>query len=168
MNTIENIEGDFTDTGSRYAIVASRFNDCIVQSLVGGAVDALGRHGVADSNIRLYRVPGAFEIPLIVEKLAAAGSHDAIIALGAVLRGDTPHFDIIAGESAGGLSGSMMRHGLPVANGILTTDTVEQAIERSGSKAGNKGAEAALVAIEMVSLLKKISQRNSPDEQADP
>ncbi len=157
MNNIENIEGDLANTNGRYAIVASRFNGYIIASLIKGAVDALRRHGVNDSDIQIYHVPGALEIPLIVETLAAARSHDAIIALGAVIRGDTPHFDIVAGESARGISGSMMRHGIPVSNGILTTDTIEQAIERSGTKAGNKGAEAAAVAIEMISLLQKIS-----------
>ena len=157
MNNIENIEGDLTDTNGRYAIVASRFNGYIVASLIKGAVNALKRHGVNDSDIQIYHVPGSLEIPLIVETLAAAGSHDAIIALGAVIRGDTPHFDIVAGESARGLSDSMMRHGIPVSNGILTTDTIEQAIDRAGAKTGNKGAEAASGAIEMASLLKKIS-----------
>ncbi len=163
MNNIENIEGNLANASGHYAIVASRFNDPIVETLIEGAVNALKRHGVADSNIRLYRVPGAFEIPLIVEKLATAGSHDAIIALGAVVRGDTPHFDIVAGESASGLSRSMLRHGVPVSNGILTTDTIEQAIERAGTKAGNKGAEAALGAIEMVSLLQKIGRHGGMD-----
>lgn len=157
MQNVENIEGDFTNATGRYAIVVSRFNSYIVESLVEGAVDALVRHGVSESDIQVYRVPGAFEIPLVVDKLAAAGSHDAIIALGAVIRGSTPHFDIVAGESASGLSKSMMRHGVPVSNGILTTDTIEQTIERAGTKAGNKGAEAAMGAMEMVSLIKKIA-----------
>ena len=122
-----------------------------------GAVDTLIRHGVGESDIQIIRVPGAFEISLVVDKLAAAGSHDAIIALGAVIRGSTPHFDIVAGESASGLSRSMQRHGVPVINGILTTDTIEQTIERAGTKAGNKGAEAALGAIEMVSLMSKLN-----------
>lgn len=157
MSTIENIEGDFTDAAGRYALVVARFNGYIVESLVKGAIDALQRHGVSDSDIQVYRVPGAFEIPLVVEKLAVAANHDAIIALGAVIRGSTPHFDIVASESASGLSKSMLRHGVPVSNGILTTDTIEQTIERAGTKAGNKGAEAAMTAIEMVSLLKKLS-----------
>ena len=157
MNDIENIEGEFTNTSGRYAIVASRFNGHIVEALINGAVNALKRHGVIDADIQLYRVPGALEIPLIAEKLAGAGQHDAIIALGAVIRGDTPHFDIVARESASGLSASMMRHNIPISNGILTTNTIEQAIERAGTKAGNKGTEAALGAIEMISLLKKIS-----------
>ncbi len=157
MNDIENIEGEFTNTIGRYAIVASRFNGHIVEALINGAVDALKRHGVINADIQLYRVPGALEIPLIAEKLASAGQHDAIIALGAVIRGDTPHFDIVARESASGLSTSMMRHNIPISNGILTTNTIEQAVERAGTKAGNKGIEAALGAIEMISLLKKIS-----------
>ena len=156
MSNIENIEGDFSSVTGRYAIVVARFNSFLVESLVAGAVDTLQRHGISDADIQIYRVPGAFEIPLVVDKLAAAGSHDAIIALGAVIRGSTPHFDIVAGESASGLSRSMQRHGVPIINGILTTDTIEQTIERAGTKAGNKGAEAALGAIEMVSLLQKL------------
>jgi len=157
MDNIEQFEGDFTANNGRYAIVVARFNGFVVESLVAGAVDALKRHGVSESDIQVYRVPGAFEIPLVAEKLAAAGSHDAIIALGAVIRGSTPHFDIVANESAKGLSSVMMKHGIPVSNGILTTDTIEQAIERAGTKAGNKGAEAAIGAIEMVSLINQIS-----------
>jgi len=157
MSNIENIEGDFSSVTGRYAIVVARFNSFLVESLVAGAVDTLQRHGISDADIQIYRVPGAFEIPLVVDKLAEAGSHDAIIALGAVIRGSTPHFDIVAGESASGLSRSMQRHGVPIINGILTTDTIEQTIERAGTKAGNKGAEAAMGAIEMVSLLQKIS-----------
>lgn len=153
---IETIEGDFQAASGRYAIVVARFNSFLVESLVEGAVDALKRHGISDSEIQIVRVPGAFEIPLVVDKLATNGTHDAIIALGAVIRGSTPHFDIVAGESASGLSRSMLRHGIPIINGILTTDTIEQTIERAGTKAGNKGAEAALGAIEMVSLMKKL------------
>ena len=156
MNNIETLEGDFAAQGGRYAIVVARFNGFVVESLVAGAVDALRRHGVSEGDIQIYRVPGAFEIPLVVERLAVAGSHDAIIALGAVIRGSTPHFDIVANESAKGLSAVMLKHGIPVSNGILTTDTIEQAIERAGTKAGNKGAEAAMGAIEMVSLLGKL------------
>ena len=156
MSNIETIEGDFSAVTGRYAIVVARFNSFLVESLVDGAVDTLKRHGIAESDIQVYRVPGAFEIPLVVDKLAAMGSHDAIIALGAVIRGSTPHFDIVAGESASGLSRSMQRHGIPIINGILTTDTIEQTIERAGTKAGNKGAEAAMGAIEMVSLMNKI------------
>jgi 6,7-dimethyl-8-ribityllumazine synthase len=156
MDNIETIEGDFSAVTGRYAIVVARFNSFLVESLVDGAVDTLKRHGIGESDIQIYRVPGAFEIPLVVDKLAAAGGHDAIIALGAVIRGSTPHFDIVAGESASGLSRSMLRHGMPIINGILTTDTIEQTIERAGTKAGNKGAEAAMGAIEMVSLMNKI------------
>ena len=153
---IETIEGDFQSASGRYAIVVARFNSFLVESLVDGAIDALRRHGIADSDIQIYRVPGAFEISLVVDKLAESGAHDAIIALGAVIRGSTPHFDIVAGESASGLSRSMQRHGVPIINGILTTDTIEQTIERAGTKAGNKGAEAAMGAIEMVSLMSKL------------
>jgi 6,7-dimethyl-8-ribityllumazine synthase len=153
---IETIEGDFQAASGRYAIVVARFNGFLVESLVQGAIDTLKRHGISDSEIQIIRVPGAFEIPLVVDKLAANGAHDAIIALGAVIRGSTPHFDIVAGESASGLSRSMLRHGIPIINGILTTDTIEQTIERAGTKAGNKGAEAAQGAIEMVSLMKQL------------
>jgi 6,7-dimethyl-8-ribityllumazine synthase len=156
MENVETFEGDFSATPARYAFVVARFNGFIVERLVEGAIDTLLRHGVDRGDIQIYRVPGAFEIPLIVEKLAQAGSHDAIIALGAVIRGSTPHFDYVAGECAKGLSSSMARHGVPVSFGVLTTDTIEQAIERAGTKAGNKGVDAALSAIEMVSLLKKI------------
>lgn len=156
MNNIETIEGDFSAVSGRYAIVATRFNHFLVESLVNGAVDELKRHGVDESDIQIIRVPGAFEIPLIVDRLAMAGGYDAIIALGAIIRGSTPHFDIVAAESASGLSKSMQRHGIPVINGILTTNTIEQTIERAGTKMGNKGTEAASAAIEMVSLMNKI------------
>ncbi|TNF92069.1 MAG: 6,7-dimethyl-8-ribityllumazine synthase [Gammaproteobacteria bacterium] len=156
MDNVETFEGDFLTAPARYALVVARFNGFIVERLVEGTIDTLLRHGVDRSDIQVYRVPGAFEIPLVVEKLAANASHDAIIALGAVIRGSTPHFDYVAGECAKGLSSSMMRHGIPVSFGVLTTDTIEQAIERAGTKAGNKGVDAALSAIEMVSLMKKI------------
>ena len=140
----------------RIAIVASEFNHFIVQQLVDGALDALGRNGVPETGITLAWVPGAFELPLAADAMCASGKYDAVIALGAVIRGSTPHFDIVAGESASGLSKIMLKYGVPVSNGILTTDTIEQTIERAGTKAGNKGAEAAMGAIEMVSLLKCI------------
>ena len=140
--------------GERYAIAASRFNATIVEQLVAGAVDVLIRHGVPSDAITIVRVPGAWELPLICQKLAK--KHDAIIALGAVIRGETPHFDYVAGESAKGLSKVGLDAGKPVINGVLTTDTVDQAVARSGGKAGNKGAEAAAVAIEMLTVLEQL------------
>ena len=152
------IEGQYTEADGRYAIVVGRFNQFVVDSLVEGAVDALVRHGVDEDNITVIRVPGAYEIPLAAQTVAEKGDVDAIIALGAVIRGSTPHFDYVAGESASGLNKVQMDTGVPCAFGVLTVDTIEQAIERAGTKAGNKGAEAALVAIEMVSVLRQISE----------
>jgi 6,7-dimethyl-8-ribityllumazine synthase len=150
-------EGHLVDPGGRFAIVAGRFNGFIVQSLVEGAVDALRRHGIdADQRIDVVWVPGAFEIPLACAKVADTKRYSAIIALGAVIRGATPHFDHVAGEVSKGVARVGLDRGLPVIFGVLTTDTIEQAIERAGTKAGNKGAEAALTAIEMVSLLKAL------------
>ena len=152
------IEGQYTDTDGRYAIVVGRFNQFVVDSLVEGAVDALIRHGVDEDNITVVRVPGAFEIPLAAQAVAEKGDVDAIIALGAVIRGSTPHFDYVAGESASGLNKVQMDTGIPCSFGVLTVDTIEQAIERAGTKSGNKGAEASLVAIEMVSVLRQLSE----------
>jgi 6,7-dimethyl-8-ribityllumazine synthase len=152
------IEGQYTEADGRYAIVVGRFNQFVVDSLVEGAVDVLVRHGVDEDNITVIRVPGAYEIPLAAQAVAEKGDVDAIIALGAVIRGSTPHFDYVAGESASGLNKVQMDTGVPCAFGVLTVDTIEQAIERAGTKAGNKGAEAALVAIEMVSVLRQISE----------
>ena len=152
------IEGRYTEADGRYAIVVGRFNQFVVDSLVEGAVDALVRHGVGEDNITVIRVPGAYEIPLAAQAVAEKGDVDAIIALGAVIRGSTPHFDYVAGESASGLNKVQMDTGVPCAFGVLTVDTIEQAIERAGTKAGNKGSEAALVAIEMVSVLRQISE----------
>ncbi len=156
MAEIKTIEGDFQATKARFGILASRFNGFIVESLLAGAVDTLKRHGVSERQIGIVWVPGAFELPLTAQKMAATGKYDALIALGAVIRGATPHFDIVAGESAKGLAAVSLNSGIPVINGVLTTDTIEQAIERAGTKAGNKGAEAALGAMEMVSLLQQI------------
>ncbi|MDE2305046.1 MAG: 6,7-dimethyl-8-ribityllumazine synthase [Gammaproteobacteria bacterium] len=150
------IEGDLSVRDLRIACVAARFNDFVVQPLLGGALDALARHGVAAQNILVARVPGAFEIPVVASRLAASGRFDAVIALGAVIRGDTPHFDYVAGECAAGLAEVALRTGVPIAFGVLTTDTVEQAMDRCGGKDGNKGADAALTAIETVSLLRKL------------
>ncbi len=152
------IEGQYTEANGRYAIVVGRFNQFVVDSLVEGAVDALVRHGVDEDNITVIRVPGAYEIPLAAQAVGEKGEVDAIIALGAVIRGSTPHFDYVAGESARGLNKVQMDTGVPCAFGVLTVDTIEQAIERAGTKAGNKGAEAALVAIEMISVLRQISE----------
>ena len=156
MSEIKTYEGRFTDGDGRYVILASRFNAFVVESLVGGAVDTLVRHGVDSGHIERVSVPGAWEMPIAAQRLAAKGGYDAIIALGAVIRGGTPHFDYVAGECAKGLSSVSIQHDLPVVFGVLTVDTIEQAIERAGAKAGNKGAEAALSAIEMVSLLKQL------------
>ncbi|AOA59770.1 6,7-dimethyl-8-ribityllumazine synthase [Acinetobacter larvae] len=140
----------------RYAILVGRFNSFVVEHLLDGAINTLQRHGVADEQITVLHAPGAWELPVVAKKLAASGQYDAIIALGAVIRGSTPHFDFVAGECAKGLGVVGLEYSLPVINGVLTTDSIEQAIERSGTKAGNKGSEAALTAIEMVNLLKAI------------
>lgn len=151
------IEGDFAPQKAKYGIVVARFNSFIVESLLAGAIDALKRHGaVKEEDIDVVRVPGAYELPLAAQAMAANGDYDAIIALGAVIRGSTPHFDYVAGEASKGLANVGLSHELPIIFGVLTTDTIEQAIERAGTKAGNKGAEAALSALEMVSLLRKI------------
>ena len=154
--SIKTIEGGFAQANARYAIVVARFNSFVVESLLSGAVDTLKRHGVTEENITVVRVPGAWELPLVAKKLAAKGGHDAIIALGAVIRGGTPHFDFVCNEAAKGLGVVGLEFGLPVIFGVLTTDSIEQAIERSGTKAGNKGSDAALGAIEMVSVLRAI------------
>jgi 6,7-dimethyl-8-ribityllumazine synthase len=139
--------------GARFAIVASRFNHFIVDHLLEGALDALRRHGASPANVTVVRVPGAWEVPIVVQRIARAKKHpDAIIALAAVIRGSTPHFDYVAGEVSKGVAAASMSTGLPVAFGVLTTDSIEQAIERAGTKSGNKGWDAALSAIEMVSL----------------
>src|SRR5512141_3014162 len=156
MPEIRKVEGDLVARDLRFAIVASRFNEFVVDRLVDGAVDALVRHGASGKNLEIVRVPGAFEMPLAVRRLAQTRRYDAIVALGAVVRGQTSHFDIVAGENASGLSRVQLETGIPVGNGVLTTETMEQAIDRAGGKAGNKGAEAALAALEMANLLKRI------------
>lgn len=150
------IEGGFLVEGKKFGIVAGRFNAFITEKLIDGAVDTLKRHGVADDAITLAWTPGAFEIPLVVQKMAASGKYDAVLALGCVIRGGTPHFDYVAGEAAKGVGQVTLNTGVPVLFGILTTDTIEQAIERAGTKAGNKGADAAMAAIEMIDLLEKL------------
>jgi len=154
--TVKTIEGAMTVHNARFCLVAARFNSFIVESLVAGAMDTLTRHGATESDITLVRLPGAFEMPLALEKIAAKGGYDAIVALGAVIRGGTPHFDYVAGECVKGMAQVSLKHAIPIAFGVLTVDTIEQAIERAGTKAGNKGAEAALSAIEMVNLLRQL------------
>lgn len=156
MSDIKTFEGQMLVQGAKFCIVASRFNSFIVDALVGGAVDTLVRHGTHRDDIHLVKTPGAYELPLAVQKAATTGRYDAIIALGAVIRGATPHFDYVAGECVKGIATISLQHGLPVAFGVLTVDTIEQAIERAGTKAGNKGAEAALSAVEMVNLLREM------------
>jgi 6,7-dimethyl-8-ribityllumazine synthase len=151
-------EGEFNGRGMRFGIVASRFNDFIVDRLLDAAVDTLLKHGVAPGDIEVLRVPGAFEIPLALKKLAASGRHHALIALGCVIRGATAHFDYVAGGASNGIATVSMEHELPIGFGLLTVDTIEQAIERAGTKAGNKGIDAALAAIQMASLLKQLEQ----------
>ena len=153
---MKTLEGDFTASNARIALVATRFNDFIVDSLVGGAHDVLRRHGVADEALTLIRVPGAWELPLVVDRAAASGHYDGIVALGCVIRGGTPHFEYVAGEAAKGLGQVQHQRGVPIAFGVLTTDSIEQAIERAGTKAGNKGGEAALSLFEMISLLRQL------------
>jgi len=155
---MQTIEGSLAAGASRFAIVVGRFNSFITDRLLYGALDTLKRSGAAENNIVVVRVPGAWEIPLVVQALAKSGKHDAVIALGAVIRGDTPHFDYVAGESASGLAKLALETGMPVINGILTTNTVEQAIDRAGAKSGNKGSDAAMTAIEMVNLLRQVSE----------
>tara|TARA_R110001583_G_scaffold60001_1_gene178660 strand:+ start:3440 stop:3901 length:462 start_codon:yes stop_codon:yes gene_type:complete len=153
---MKTIEGTFTAVGGNYAIVVGRWNSFVVESLLEGALDSLRRHGVKEDNITIVRAPGAFEIPLVCQKVAGSKNYDAIIALGAVIRGGTPHFEYVAGECVKGLAQVSMQYSVPVSFGVLTVDSIEQAIERAGTKAGNKGEEAAMSAIEMVSLLKQL------------
>jgi 6,7-dimethyl-8-ribityllumazine synthase len=150
------IEGKLDAKGMKMAIVVSRFNDFINSKLLEGAVDGLLRHGASDDDIQVIKVPGAFEIPLAAHKVATAGKVDAIICLGAVIRGATPHFDFVASEVSKGIAQSSMATGVPITFGVLTTDTIEQAVERAGTKSGNKGWDVALAAIEMVQVLKKL------------
>ncbi len=158
MSEIQHINGDISVSEGKIAIVVGRFNGFIVDSLLSGAVDTLLRSGIQSEDITVSHVPGAFEMPLVMQLYAEKGQFDAIIGLGAVIRGSTPHFDFVAGENAKALSSLALKYSIPVINGVLTTDTIEQAIERAGTKAGNKGAEAAMTAMEMISLLRKIGQ----------
>jgi 6,7-dimethyl-8-ribityllumazine synthase len=150
------IEGELLTRDLRFAFVAARFNDFVVEPLIRGALDALKRHGASEKQIEIVRVPGAFDIPIVARKLALSRRYDALIALGAVVRGQTPHFDYVAGECASGLARIALESGVPIAFGVLTTDTMEQAVDRAGGKAGNKGADAALAAIEMANLLRRL------------
>ncbi len=155
-------EGNLTGAGLRVAIVASRFNDTITQRLVQGAEDGLRRHGVDASAVDVAWAPGAFELPLVAGRLAASGIYDAVITLGAVIRGATGHYDFVAGQCTAGVQRVSLDTGVPVVFGVLTTDTIEQAVERSGTKAGNKGFEAAVTAIEMANLLSGLPKPSSP------
>ena len=156
MSTIKTIEGNYALGSSSYGIVISKFNSFIVERLLEGALEAFRKHGVQDRDISIVKVPGAYELPLTAKVVAESGKYDAIIALGAVIRGGTPHFEYVAGECVKGLGQVALTAGLPLAFGVLTVDTIEQAIERAGTKAGNKGEEAALTAMEMLSLVRQL------------
>jgi 6,7-dimethyl-8-ribityllumazine synthase len=150
------ITGSMVSKGKKFAVIASRFNDFMTKELVAGCLDTLIRHGAEDSNITIAWVPGAFEIPTVAQKMAQSKSYDAVICLGTIIRGSTPHFDLIASEAAKGIAQVSLDNNLPVIFGLITADTIEQAVERSGTKDGNKGRDAALSAIEMVNLLEKL------------
>ena len=156
MSSIKTIEGGYGLGSANYGIAVSRFNGFIVERLLSGALETLRKHGVEDREISIIKVPGAFELPLAIKTMAESANYDAIIALGAVIRGGTAHFEYVAGECVKGISHVGLTLGLPVSFGVLTVDTIEQAIERAGSKAGNKGEEAALTAMEMLSLMRQI------------
>jgi len=149
-------EGQLIIRDERVAIIAARFNESIVEHLVNGAIDTLKRHGADDNQLQLVRVPGAYELPLVAQRLAKTRQVDAIVALGVVIRGATPHFDYVCSECASGLSRVSLEHDMPIGFGVLTCDTIEQAVERSGTKAGNKGADAAMATIEMISVLQQL------------
>lgn len=151
------IEGNLIGSGKRFGIVVSRFNEFINVKLLNGAIDALTRHGVDHDAVTVAWTPGAFEIPLVAKKMAESGNYDAVLALGCVIRGATAHFDYVAGEAAKGVGQASMQTGVPIIFGVLTTDTIEQAIERAGTKSGNKGADSALAAIEMANLMEQLS-----------
>lgn len=166
MQPISQVEGSFVDVDGRYVIVVGRFNHHVVDSLVEGAVDILVRHGIESENIDIVHVPGAWELPLAVKKVLAFARPDAVIALGAVIRGGTPHFEHVAGSCNAALSQLQLEFTTPIANGVLTVNSIEQAIERAGTKAGNKGAEAAMAAMEMVSLLRCFGDDDDDDDDA--
>ena len=150
------LEGNYAGSGRKFGLVVSRFNEFICSKLLGGAMDALRRHGVSEEDITVAWAPGSYEIPLVAKKMAESNKYDAVIALGCVIRGATPHFEYVAAEASKGVAQVMLESGTPVMFGILTTDTIEQAVERAGTKSGNKGADAAAAAIEMVNLLEQI------------
>ena len=156
MTKAKTFEGDLVCRNTKFALVVARFNSFITQSLLDGAVDALKRHGAQDNEIEVVWVPGAYELPLAVKRMADLKKYDAIVALGCVIRGGTPHFEYVAGECVKGLSQVMMQYGIPVSFGVLTVDTIDQAVERAGTKAGNKGVDAAMSAVEMVNLLRQL------------
>lgn len=156
MTAVNILEGHLSAQGGKFCIVSSRFNSFIVEQLENGAIDALVRHGADKNDITLVKVPGAFEMPVVVKRMAATKQYDAIITLGAVIRGGTPHFEYVAGECVKGIAQVSLQYDIPVTFGVLTVDSIEQAIERAGTKAGNKGAEAAMSAIEVVSLFKNM------------
>ncbi len=156
MSSIKTIEGNYQNGAAHYGVAVARFNSFIVDRLLDGALDALNKHGIQNKDITVVKVPGAYELPLAVKKMTASEQYDAIITLGAVIRGGTPHFEYVAGECVKGISQVSLQANVPVTFGVLTVDTIEQAIERAGTKAGNKGAEAALTAIEMVSLSRQL------------
>ena len=158
---MKKIEGELTATGFRFGIVAARFNSFMVESLIAGAQDVIVRHGGSEENITLVRVPGSYEIPLACQKLAAAGELDAIITVGAIIRGGTSHYELVCSEFSKGIAKVQLEYGIPVTFGVVTAENIEQAIERSGCKAGNKGAEAALAAIEMVNVLRQIGKKRT-------
>lgn len=155
------IRGKLDASGLRFGIVVSQFNNLVTERLQAGAIDALCRHGAREEDLDVVLVPGAFDIPLFAKKMAVSGRYDAIICLGAVIRGDTPHFDYVSAAMTNGIRETMMTHGLPVTFGVLTTDSVEQALDRAGAKAGNKGFDAALTAVEMVNTLKALEEKKS-------
>ncbi len=156
MSAVKTVEGNFLAQGGKYCIVASRFNSFIVEQLENGAIDALVRHGVNKEDITVVKVPGAYELPMVVQRIAASKKYDAIITVGAVIRGATPHFEYVSGECVKGIAQISLQYDIPVSFGVLTVDSIEQAIERAGTKAGNNGASAALSAIEMVTLFKNL------------
>lgn len=149
-------EGKINAAGMKFGVIVARFNDFITERLLGGALDALIRSGADENDIEIYKVPGAWEIPVIAKKLALSGKYDSVICLGAVIRGATPHFDYVAAEASKGVAMASLDSGLPIGFGILTTDTIEQAVERAGTKAGNKGFDTAMAAMEMVDLLRQV------------
>ena len=156
MHHITTVEGKMVADGLKVAIVATRFNDIIVDRLIGGAVDYLLRHGAQKENLTIIRIPGAFEMPIACQKVMQQGKYQGVLALGAVIRGSTPHFDFVASEATKGLAQASLQTGIPVGFGLLTTDTIEQAVERAGSKAGNKGAEAAAALLETIRVLEQL------------